>query len=346
MSGMPSLHQQPAWFGAVMGTGAIGILFNLQDQVLDYPLLGWLAIGFLWLATALAVVLWPRYFRRLSQRDQLREEIADPGHGAMLATVPAGLLVLAVVWGSIGPATVPADIALWVAVALTVLGTVIALGYSALWATSISTVEVPLGKIHGGWMIPVVMPLLVPVALAPIMHHWPDTSRSLLVVGFAFLGIGTLLFLGVFSLFVLRLATQTPLPNPMSPSMWIPLAPAGVFGIAVIRLTQAAEQAGLVSADMLWISSALAAMGVGFGLWWALFAYVDLRRVRAAGGIPFHLGWWGFVFPVAAMALSITLIGQVADFSWWIGSVFSGIAVIVWAVVAGKTAQAVRVHSS
>lgn len=345
MSGMPPLHQQPAWFGAVMGTGAIAVLLNIQSQSLDLPTLQWIAVGMLWLGTVLAVVLWPRYFRRLLQRHELREEIADPSHGAMLATLPAGILVLAVGWGSVGPATLPEELAMWVAAVLVAIGTVMAMGYSAYWATSINAREVGLERIHGGWMIPVVMPLLVPVALVPIMHYWPDSTESLLLVGFAFLGIGSLLFLGIFSMFVIRLATQSPLPNPMAPSLWIPLAPAGVFGVAIIRLTQAAQRIELVGSEFLWIAIALASMGIGFGIWWAVFSLVDLRRIRAGGGIPFHMGWWGYVFPIAAMALAISIVAEIMEFSPIIGVVVTAIASAVWLMVAIKTVKAVSMHS-
>jgi tellurite resistance protein TehA-like permease len=165
------------------------------------------------------------------------------------------------------------------------------------------------------------------------------------MVGFVFLGVGAMLFLGIFSLFIIRLATQPPLPNPMSPSLWIPLAPAGIFGVAVIRLTEAAIADGIVGQDSLWFALALAVMGIGFGLWWSVFALIDLMRVRANGGIPFHMGWWGFVFPIAAMAISITLVGYIAQLSPLIGLVVTLIAVGVWLTIFIRTIRAVIVES-
>ncbi|MGB4324053.1 MAG: hypothetical protein WBJ33_02175, partial [Candidatus Nanopelagicales bacterium] len=119
---LPSLHKQPAWFGTVMGTGAIAILFNLQADGFDSTLLEVIAIVLLWIASLVAIVLWPRYLKRLRSRHELNEEVGDPSHGAMLATLPAGLLVLAIGWGSIGPKTLPTAVALWIAGILVVLG--------------------------------------------------------------------------------------------------------------------------------------------------------------------------------------------------------------------------------
>jgi tellurite resistance protein TehA-like permease len=82
----------------------------------------------------------------------------------------------------------------------------------------------------------------------------------------------------------------------------------------------------------------LATMGVGFGLWWALFAAMEHRRLRATG-IPFHPGWWGYVFPVAAMALSITAIGAATSVTpvVWLGAAATAGLVVLWAVVAART---------
>lgn len=344
MSTLPELHQQPAWFGAVMGTGAVAVVAQLQATTLG---IGWfttVAVVVLWIASALAVILWPRYFRRLASRHQLHEEVSDPSHGAMLATVPAGLLVLAVAWGSVGSEAISELAAMWVNGVLTVIGTIIALVYSAFWAASISAREVPLPRINGGWLIPVVMTLLVPVALIPQIHYSPEFALPLLAVSLLFLGIGLLLFVAVFSLLVVRLATQEPLPPPMSPSLWIPLAPAGIFGVAIIRLTQSAINQNFVGSDFLYLALALSLMGIGFGLWWAVIALFDLRRAHRVSGIPFHMGWWGFVFPLAAMSLSITLTASALDFTVLLGVLASIITVAVWLVVSVRTIRAVLSH--
>ena len=341
---LPSLHKQPAWFGTVMGTGAIAILFNLQADGFDSTFLEVIAIVLLWIASLVAIVLWPRYLKRLRSRHELHEEVGDPNHGAMLATLPAGLLVLAIGWGSIGPKTLPTGVALWIAGILVILGALVSIGFSAYWASTISRREVGLERVNGGWLIPVVMNLLAPMAVVPFVRQFPEHAAPLLAIGFGFLGIGALLFLAIFALLVIRIATQVPLPSAMAPSLWIPLAPAGVFGVALIRLTQAAQETNFVGEDAVFIAAAVASMGIGFGIWWAIFAFVDLRRSHTHGGIPFHLGWWGFVFPVAAMALSISLVDQLIDSADIVAVLASTIAIGVWGYVTFRTIIAVVRH--
>lgn len=73
----------------------------------------------------------------------------------MLATFPAGLLVLAIGWGTVGQQSIPSNIALSIAGILLLSGAAIALIYSPVWAAVISTVEVP-------------------VAMVPLIRELPD----------------------------------------------------------------------------------------------------------------------------------------------------------------------------
>ncbi|MFM7211618.1 MAG: C4-dicarboxylate ABC transporter, partial [Actinomycetota bacterium] len=79
------------------------------------------------------------------------------------------------------------------------------------------------------------------------------------------------------------------------------------------------------------------------GLWWSLFAIGDLLRVRRSGGVPFHPGWWGFVFPIAALELSLIELGTQMDSAVIEGAGLVGFAILilVWAYVAVRTCAAV-----
>ena len=337
----PELYTQSAWYGAVMGTGATANLLYITYDTVQWSVLLWGAIILLWVATAMAVLLWPRYFRRLQKKNELALEIADPAHGALLATFPAGLLVLAIAWGTVGQDSVPNNFALMIAGIFLIVGTFIAVIYSPVWASVISRVEVPLDKVNGGWLLPVVMNLLVPVAMAPLILEFPNQAPVLIAIGFGFLGIGALLFMAVFALLIVRIATQVSLPAPLVPSLWVPLAPASVFGIGIIRLFETGIETGLINEELMVIAEVIAAMGIGFGIWWAVFAGIDLRRAVKNGGIPFHLGWWGVVFPVVSMAVVINLVDQFLDSVVIVALIASAIGFGVWLYVASKTITAV-----
>ena len=345
---MNPVHQHPAWFGSVMGTGATSIVLVTQSETWDLPWLAWLGVAFLLLATGLAIVLWPRYGRRLVRRQELVSELSNPGHGAMLATLPAGLLVLAVAWARVGPEIIPTTVAVWIDIVLAVIGVILATGLGIVWANAIASNTNDLASVNGGWLIPPVMNLIVPLTIVPVMLEYPEQAPWLMVVAFAFFGIGTVLFMAMFTLIMTRLALRPRQVAQMAPSLWIPLAPAGVLGFGLLRLLQVGEEIGLPGFDGTTAGIIVASMGVGFGLWWALFAGLEQIRLRREGGVPFHPGWWGYVFPVAAMTLSIMAIGTSVDSApiKAAGVIATLVLALVWVLVAARTIRLVTKTAS
>ena len=334
------MNRHPAWYGSVMGTGALALALSVQSVTWQADWLRWGSQVFLVVASVLAVVLLPPYAARLRSRADLDAELSDPAHGAMLATLPAGLLVLATAWGRTGWA--PAG--LWVDGVLLVVGTIIAVALGLAWSVAMLRGTNGLEGVNGGWLIPPVMNLLVPLALAPLVPHLSQWDTLAVLTGFAFYGIGVILFLVMLPLLVARLALRDPLPAAMAPSLWIPLAPAGVVGLSLLQLLRAAADAGVPGFTSAVPGLVVSAMGLGFGAWWFLFAWLELRRVQRAGGPPVHPGWWGFVFPLAAMTLSLAMVGLVTGV--WLAQVAGAIATAallgVWALVAARTAGMVR----
>ena len=108
----------------------------------------------------------------------------------------------------------------------------------------------------------------------------------------------------------------------------------------MIRLFQEGAAVGLFSDELVVIAEVVALMAIGFGLWWAIFAAIDLHRAQKVGGIPFHLGWWGMVFPVVALATSITLMDQIFAFPTLIEIVAVSVGFGVWSFVSVKTLAA------
>jgi C4-dicarboxylate transporter/malic acid transport protein len=337
-------HQHPAWFGAVMGTVALALAFAAESTTWGLDWLGKVAFATLVLASVIALVLLPRYVARLRDLPALLAEIANPGHGAMLATLPAGLLVLAAGWGRIGPLMISTSVSLWIDATLLIVGVVIALALGLTWSSTMLGSAPGLEGVNGGWLIPPVMNMLVPLALAPLIVANTESAPLLLLIGFAFYGIGLILFLAILTLLIARLALMDPLPAAMAPSMWLPLAPAGVLGLALIRLLQAGTEAKVAGFTNATPGLMVAAMGIGFGLWWASFAALEMRRMHRADGVPVHPGWWGFVFPVAAMTLSIAAVGTATDIGLVkvIGLAATTLLTIVWAYVFAKTLRMVR----
>ena len=326
-----------------MGTAALAVAFVQQSTFIGGAAFVVVGEGLLVVASVLALLLLPRYLGRPRDRAALAHEISDAGHGAMLGTFPAGLLILAVAWGRVGTAWLGSTVGLTVSAILLVIGAILAIALSIVWSSAQSRGEVSLAGVNGGWLIPPVMSLVVPLALAPQMVAHPDQAPWLFVLALAFYGVGLFLFLALFALLVARLALRPPLPHAMSPSLWIPLAPAGILGLALLRLLQAAAEVGLVPESFVTLGVIVTGLGIGLGLWWALFAFGDLLRVRRAGGLPYHPGWWGFVFPIASMQLSVSALGAALGSTAVQVVGFAGLVllILVWLLVAVRTTGAI-----
>ena len=298
-------RSHPGWYGAVMATAVLSILAHNEREIWGAAWLDWLAIALLLITTVLALVLAPRYARPMMRTGAARSMLGDPDTGSMLATVPAGILLLAAAWGTVGPIAIPAGAALTIDAVLTVFGATLALWVGMMWATSTGRGSKGIAGVNGSWLIPPVCTMLVAAAIAPLVVPNAGISAVLLLVGYGFLGAGLTMFIIMMSLLVARLILEPNLPGALAPTMWVPLAPAGILGIAAIRLTEGAVAVGIADPATVDMAAVLAAMGFGFGLWWALFASLDLTRMRRAGTLTFQPGWWAFVFPPSAMLLSL-----------------------------------------
>ena len=340
----------PGWYGAVMGTAIVGIVAYQNPGQVAGLADAMKAFGVLMVALSalLAIVLGIPYVARwVRHPDAARADLANPVTGALHATFPAGLLVLAVGIATVGPSLLSADATFALVVILGAIGIVLAFVMSVAFAALLFTSHgVQPQAANGGWFIPPVVMIIVPVVLAALAPRVaaPDLGL-LLAVGYASWGMGLLLFVLVASLVYDRLVFH-PLPAaPLAPSLWIGLGPVGVGGLALLRLAQAGtpvwgdaahavQAASMVGATALW----------GFGIWWLAAAAVLLGSYLRHGRLPYGLGWWGFTFPLGAFtAVTIALArGWHAGALEALGAVLFVGLVAFWAVVAVGTLRAIR----
>jgi C4-dicarboxylate transporter/malic acid transport protein len=335
----------PGWFGAVMGTGVIAVIAPtnpghvaaLGDTMTD---VSYAAAA---LAGLLAVVLGAFYVVRwIAYPQAVWTGLRDPTVGPLHGTFPGGILVLAVVVAKVGPKVLPAGAVPTVVEVLDAIGIPLALAISLVFAYLLFTLEHQDTRVvNGGWFIPPVVTIIVPVVLVPLLRQvGPSAARLLVFTGYAFWGAGFILFLLVLSMLHDRMVVHVMPPAGMAPSLWIVLGPAGVGAAALVDLAHAAPLAfgakataigpvSLVGASLLW----------GFGAWSLLVALALLGRYLHGGKIPYGIGWWAFTFPLGALTLATS---SLAD-AWSLG-VLGDIAlglfaflVVVWLVVTTAT---------
>ncbi|MGV8966550.1 MAG: hypothetical protein ACOH2F_09735 [Cellulomonas sp.] len=339
----------PGWFASVMGTSILAVATYNNPGDLDAlrGLAHGLGSGLAVLAYALGAVLSVAYaVRWVRYRDAALADLRHPVLGAMLATVPGGLLVLAVMTAVVGPTLLPAGAITPVISVLAIVGSILALVLSVAFAMTQFVGALPVASVNGGWLIPPVVAIIIPMALARLV---PDagsgTARLLLVIGYAAYGLGLMLFLLVLGLLYDRLVLHPLPPAPLAPTLWIALGPVGVGVLAPLALARAGEPTfGASASTVMMIALLLGTALWGFGLWWITMAITLLARYLRAGPVPFHLGWWAFTFPLGAFTVATFTLGR----TWEVPAI-EGIGVALylllaafWGVVTTRTAGATR----
>lgn len=340
----------PGWYGAVMGTGIVGIVaYQDPGQLAGLKpaaqALGVLMVG---LSALLAVGLGIPYVARwIRHPDAARADLAHPVAGALYATFPAGLLVLAVGIATVGPSVLSAGTITAVVAVLTAVGIVSAFAVSVAFAALLFVSHgVEPQAANGGWFIPPVVNIIVPVALVSLAPQVAAGDLGLLVFGgYAFWGMGFLLFVLVASLLYDRLVFH-PLPAPpLAPALWIGLGPIGVGSFALVSLAKAgAPLWGDAAAVVASASSIGAAVLWGFGVWWLAAALVLLVAYLRRGPLPFGLGWWAFTFPFGAFTASTLVLARAWHISALeaLGLVLFVVLCLFWAIVTVGTLGALR----
>jgi C4-dicarboxylate transporter/malic acid transport protein len=306
-----------------------------------------LGAGLAVLAYVIGAVLVVAYaVRWVRHTDTARSDLRHPVMGAMHATVPGGLLVLAVMTSVVGPALFPAAVVTVVIATLAIVGVALGLVVSVAFAYMLFIGEHPAAAVNGGWFIPPVVTIIIPMALAPLMPHvGAGTARLLLALGYATFGMGLLLFLLTMGLLHDRLVLHPLPPAALAPTVWIGLGPVGVGALVPLVLAHAGQHAfGAAAPTIVLISQLLATALWGFGLWWLAIAVALLVRYLRAGGLPFHLGWWAFTFPLGAFTVATLTLAR----AWQAPALEALTAVLYltlvgfWALVAVRTTAATR----
>ena len=340
----------PGWFAAVMGTGIVGITAYLnpgaQAGMRDTAHAA--GVAFVLLAWTLAAAITIPFLARLARYP--RAAIADLRHpivGALYATFPAAILVLAVATATVGGSILPAHTVTLIVGVLAAIGAPLAFAAGVLFAYVLFTSDgIPSEAANGGWFIPPVVAIIIPLTFVPLLPHVShSTGRLLLLLGYAMFGIGLLLFLMIAALLLARLISHPLPPAPLAPSLWIGLGPIGVGSLALLRLAAAGHPVWGASAGAVQAVSELAAATLwGLGLWWLAIAALLLIRYLRHGGLPFSIGLWAFTFPLGAYTAATLQLAR----TWhstpieWAGAALFLTLVSFWLLVWARTLRAIH----
>jgi C4-dicarboxylate transporter/malic acid transport protein len=333
----------PNWFASVMGTSIVvtaAVTLPVRAPGLRPLALGvWVLAGLLLIAvTAATAGHWIRHPERA--RAHLDNPVMAHFYGAppmaLLAFGAATLLAGGDVLGV--RAALAVDVVLWLTGTALGLLTAVAVPYRLF-----TRLDVPPEGAFGGWLMPVVPPMVSAATGALLVPHAPagQLRQTLLLGCYAMFGLSLLASVVVITLLWNRLAQRKVGPAAMVPTLWIVLGP---LGQSITAANNLGAQAALALPSP--YAGALRAFGLVYGvpvwgfalMWAALSGALTVRAVRS--GLPFTLTWWSFIFPVG------TVVTGTSDLALASGSdlfraaavlLFTGLAV-AWLTVAVRTA--------
>jgi len=334
----------PNWFASVMGTGIVATAAATLPVELPglhaFATVLWL-LAVAWLAVLTAA--WAVHL--IVHRPVARGHVGHPVMAQFFGAPPMAMLTVGAGTLLFGPpliglrAALLADAGLWAVGTITGLASSLAIPYLMFTRHRIGD-----GDAFGGWLMPVVPPMVSAATGALLIPHLPPGQpRLTMLLGcYAMFGLSLIASVIVITTIWQRLVRYKPGPALMIPTLWIVLGPLGQSITAANGLGAVAHLA-LPSG----YAALFAELGLVYGvpvwgfaaMWAALAAALTVRAARAR--LPFSLTWWSFTFPIGTCVTGTSALaahtGAMA-FRW---TAIAGYAVLVtaWAVVSASTAR-------
>ncbi|MBK7080155.1 MAG: SLAC1 anion channel family protein [Betaproteobacteria bacterium] len=300
-------HFPVSFFATVMGTAGLAIAWHKAHLVLGAPVVVGEAI--LYLATALFAVLLLLYAAKwLRHPGAVMQEARHPVRINFFASISIGLLLLAIGWSGGEPGFARA---LWAA------GTLLHLAFTLMAMSSwIHHSHYEIKHANPAWFIPVVGNIIVPlvgVRFAPLELSW------------FFFSIGIVFWPVLLSIILYRLFFHPALPERLTPTLFILLAPPAVGCLAWMALTGQVD----AFARILFYCSLFLLLLLGVGA---------MRFLRA----PFYLSSWAYSFPLAAVTIVTLAMAEAlhADVLRALAAALLGLVSIVVAALVARTVVA------
>lgn len=334
----------PNWFASVMGTGIVAT----AGAALPVHVLGLRAFAqVVWviaaaLLVALIVVVGGHWLRHpTAARTHARNPQMAHFYGAApmaLMTVGAGAVLVG--RDLLGERiAVDLDWVLWTAGTLGGLFTAVSIPYLMF-----TQHDVEPDAAFGGWLMPVVPPMVTAATGALLLPHMAAGSgRTTMLYGcYAMFGLSLVASLNIIAMIWSRLTLYGTSGSARVPTLWIVLGPLG----------QSITAAGLLGANAaLAVDPELAedftAFAIIYGvpvwgfavLWIALATALTVRTLRR--GMPFALTWWSLTFPVGTFVTGTSQLAghtHLPAFRVAAAAAYAGL-LFTWLLVTVRTAR-------
>lgn len=337
----------PNWFTVSMGTGVVALIVS------EFPMLKaltWQLGTGLWYFNILLFVLFSVLYglRWAFYPHEAKQIFQHPSMSLFLGTIPMALATILNGFLKYGQ-PIYGDTAVQIAQTLWYADVVLAL--LVAWAVPFAMYrhqEHALQQMTAVWLLPIVACEVAASSGGLLLGHLAaDTHAVAILLGSYLLwGVSVLPAFAILTILMLRLVLHKLPEKELAVSSWLALGPIGTAALALLvlghqaptlmaslglaQLGQFFQQAGILASLIL----------LGFGLWWLGIAVLTTLH-HAKQDLPFNLGWWGLTFPLGVYTLAILNLAQQLNlaFLYAVGYAFAAILMLLWSLVATKTAQ-------
>lgn len=333
----------PNWFASVMGTGIVAVAgATLPVRV---PALlttsAWLLAVFLLVALLVFMPLnWRQY------PDNFRSIANDAIAIQFFGAPPMAFMTVASATILVGSKYIGESLAVNIGWVLWGIGTVLGFLTAVMVPYRLFTrLEVRHDGAFGGWLMPVVPPMVSAAVGALLVPHAPagELRETMLLFCYACFGMSLVTSIIIITLIWSRLAHFGSSGSARVPTLWIVLGPVGQSITAAGALGTAALNAVPPP-----LSTAFDAFAVVFGvpmfgfmmLWMPIAAALTIRAHRRNMG--FALTWWSFTFPVGTCVTGASQLAKHTDLTVFVVAavaLYVGL-LLAWITVGVRTFRA------
>lgn len=300
-------HFPVALFASVMGMAGLAIAWIKAGSLGLVP--EEVGVILRLVATLLFVGLFLLYtLKTLLHFANVKAERAHPLKQNFFPAISIGLILLSTAWSHVAPE---------IAHGLWGVGAVLHLTFTLLAMSSwIHHTHFQITHANPAWFIPVVGNILIPVVG---VHFAPPD------INWFFFSIGLVFWLILLTIILYRLFFHEPLPQRLTPTLFILLAPPSLGFLAYLALTNSLD----AFARILYFTALFLAL---------LLASNVVRFFK----VPFFISAWAYSFPLAALTLAALEMGVRTGlvFHTGLGVLLLILLSVVVAVLVIKTIQA------
>lgn len=333
----------PNWFASVMGTGIVataGATLPVQLPGLQtFTRVVWVFAALLLIV--LVAVVGGHWLRHPTAA---RSHADNPQMAHFYGAAPMALLTVGIGALLIGDDLIGEQAAVRIAWALWAAGTIGGL-FTAVTIPYLMFTQhaVEPDAAFGGWLMPVVPPMVSATAGALLIPHiTPGAWRQTMLYGcYAMFGLSVIAALLILSMIWSRLVLYGTSGTARVPTLWIVLGPLGqsITAAGLLGLSAAAAVDQSIAGPMNAFAILYGVPVWGFAvLWISLATALTVRTLRR--GMPFALTWWSLTFPVGTFVTGTTQLAVHTGLpAFTVAAAVAYVALVsTWILVAVRTA--------